>query len=102
LIRRKAGVVSSLDEALDEPRAQIWLRPHPGVDLQHGRVAAARIGVAGRPAEHLRPVPGQPLNVLGMSGVGERMIQHRIVEAALVMGGGESQESRVAAGELKQ
>jgi hypothetical protein len=73
----------------------------PGVDLEHRRVPAERLRVACGTPEHLGPVVRQPLHVQWVSRVGEGMVQHRVLEAPLVVGGGQRQESGLPAGELE-
>lgn len=60
-----------------------------------------QVRVAGRTPEDLRPVGSQVLDVLGIDAMGERVVQLRILEAALVMRRSKCQEGGVPAGELK-
>jgi hypothetical protein len=97
----KAGIVGRLHEAGDEALAQILVGSLAGVDAEHRRVTAERLREALRTSEHLGRVVGQSLDVLGLPTVGERVIQHRVVESPLMMRGGEGQEPRLAARELE-
>ena len=94
-------IVGRLHEAGDEALPQILIGSLAGVDAEHPRVTAERLRVAVRTPEHLGPVVRQPLDVLGVAGVGERVVQHRVVETALVMRGGERQEGRLPPGQLE-
>ena len=69
------------------------------MDAEHERIVATRLGVGGRAPEHLGPVAGQSLDVLGMPGMRERMVEERILQAPLVVCRGERKEGRLAAGE---
>jgi hypothetical protein len=71
------------------------------MNFEHPRVTAIRLGVAGRTTEDLGPVVGQPLDMLRIAGVGERVVQLRILKAALVGGCGQGKEGLVAAGEFE-
>ena len=97
----QARVIGGLDETPDEPVPDVALGPGAGVHGEHRWLAAAGLRVAGGPAEHLRPVARQPLHVLGMTGMGERVVQHRIGQAALVVSSGEGEERGLAARELE-
>ena len=52
-------------------------------------------------AEHLRPIGGKSFNVLGVDAVREGVVQLGVLEAALVVRGGQRKEGGVAAGELE-
>ena len=54
-------------------------------------MTAERSRVALRTSEHLGPVVGQTLDVVGVAGVGERVVQDRVFETTLMMRGGERQ-----------
>ncbi len=62
---------------------------------------STRFGIARRAAKDLGPVAGQPLDVLRVPWMRERMVQLRVLKAPLVVSSGESQESRLAAGEVE-
>lgn len=98
----KPGVISGADEAVHEPAAQVAHVSIAGVQLQQCRMVAARLGVGGRPAHHLGPISGQPLDVLRAPGMRERMVELGILQAALVVGRCQGEESRLAPGEGKQ
>ena len=79
------------------------MSPLPACMRRTPRLVAAGLRVAGRPAQHLRPVGRQPLDVLGvLAGMRERVVELRVGEAARVVRGGEGEEGRLAAGELEQ
>ena len=94
-------IICGSNEAFDKPPSEIALRSRPGVEFEHRRLPAARLRIKWRPAEYLRPVTGQPLDVLRMARVRKRVVQFGVVETALVVGGRESQESGLAAGKLE-
>jgi hypothetical protein len=60
-----------------------------------------RLRESGWAPEDLRPVGGQPLDMLGVDPMGERVAQFGVLKAALVMGGGKGEEGLLAAGELE-
>jgi hypothetical protein len=55
------------------------------VDAEHPRLSAERLRVSGRTTEYFRPIRRQLLEMPRITGVRERMIQDRIVQAALVV-----------------
>ena len=97
----KAGIVSRLHEAGDEASPKVVVSSLPGVDAEHRRVPAERLRVTRRTPKHLRPVVGQPLDVMGVTRVGEGMGEHGVLKAPLMVRGGERQEGRLPAGELE-
>ena len=71
--------------------------------LQDGCLIAARLRERGRTAQHLRPVGGQPLDVVRMLvGMREGMVELGVLQAARVVRRGKGQKRGLAAGELKQ
>jgi hypothetical protein len=70
------------------------------MNAQHARMSIRYLALAGWPAQHFGPVVGQPLHVLRVSGVGERVIQHRIFKASFVMSRRQPQKRGPAPGEL--
>jgi hypothetical protein len=68
---REAGIIGCLHEAGDETSSEIFAGSLAGMDAEHRRVAAEVFRIAWRAPEHLRPVVGEPLDVLGVAGVGK-------------------------------
>jgi hypothetical protein len=91
-IVRKIRVVRRRHEAGDKAAAQVVVRARIGVQIKHLGIAGAGLGVARRPTEHLSPVTGQPFDVLRMSRMGERVVQHRVLQAPLVVRGDQLEE----------
>lgn len=83
------GVVGGQHEALYKAIAEVGFGALAGMDTEHGRVAATGFGELWRTAEHLGPVAGQPLDVLRVPWVRERVIQHWVGETPFVVCGGE-------------
>lgn len=73
-----------------------------GVDGNHPGVAAAIVRKAPGPTENLGPVICQPLDVLWVARMGERMVEHRIGKAALMMRGRQRQKRRFTAREFEE
>lgn len=102
-IVRKLRIVERVDEAVDEPLAEVTHVAVAGMRPENARLVTARLRVRRRSAQHLGPVRGETLDVLGMLVVvGERMIELGIRQAARVMGSRESEEGFFPAGELVQ
>jgi hypothetical protein len=97
----QARVGGGLDEAPDEPMPEVIFGALASVDGKHRGVPAAFGGVGRRAAKDLGPVVSQPLHVIGVTRVGERVVELRVGQAPLVMGGGEREERGRAARELK-
>ena len=87
----KARVVNRLIETGKETSPEVVVRAGAGVLLKHGRVSTEG-AVLGWPAEHFTQVAREPLQVLGVTRMGEGMIEDGIGEAAGIEGGGERQE----------
>ena len=80
-------VVERANETLEEPFAEIAHVAVTGMHREDSGLIAAGLRVARRPAEHLGPVRGQALDVLGMLiVVGERVVELGIRETSSVMG----------------
>lgn len=71
------------------------------MELEHRRVVSTQLGIERRSSEHLGPVPRQPLDVLRVTGMRERVVEHGVVETAPVMSRGQRQECVLAAGVLE-
>jgi len=84
-------------EAVPEVLSSSLTRMH----AEHRRMAAVRLGVVLWTTEHLGPVGGQPLHMLGIHAVGERVAELRILQAAFVKCGREGKERRLSARELE-
>ena len=91
-------VVEGSLKAADEALAEIAHVAVAGVHAQQPRLAPAAIRVRGRPARHLRPVGGEPLDVLRvLVGARERVLELGVGEAAPVVRPGHGEERVVAA-----
>jgi hypothetical protein len=102
-IVRKLRIVERVDEAVDKPVAEVTHVAVAGMHPENARLVTARLRVGRRPAQHLGPVRGETLDVLGMLVVvGERMIELWIRQTARVMSSRESEEGFFPAGELEQ
>lgn len=97
----QARIIGGLHEAADKALSKLFFCALAGVDAEHRRMTAARLRVAGRATEHFGPVARQSLHVIGMSGVRERVVQNRVLQAPLVVRSCECQERRLAARELE-
>ena len=64
-------------------------------------MSAGRLRVVRRSAKNLSPVASQSLDVLGMSGMEERVTQHWVLQAPLVVCSGKREKCWLAASELK-
>lgn len=78
-------VIRGLHETCDEAVADVAVRTLTGMDGDHPGVTTALVGKAPRPTEYLGPVVAQPLHMLWVARVGERMVQDGVGEAALMM-----------------
>jgi hypothetical protein len=97
------GVVGRADEAVHEAPAQIGHVPHAGVQVHHGGLVAALSRVRRWAAHDLRPVGGEPLDVLGvLTWMGERVVQLGVRQAPRMVRGGQREEGRFPACELIQ
>jgi len=98
----KVCVIGCPDETFDKAIAQVVICALPGMHVQHARLPATGLGEARRAAEYLGPVTGQSFDVLGMAQMRERVTQHGILQAPLVVRRGQREERRLAAGEFEQ
>ena len=71
------------------------------MQFEHETPVAALPRVPVGAAEHLGPVVGEALDVIWVHTVLERVTQHGIPQAPLVMGGGQREERRLATGDLE-
>jgi hypothetical protein len=74
-IFRQAGVVCSMDEAVDEAISHIARGAHSRVQEEHAGLAIRRLCIRRWTTEHLTPVPRQPLYVIGMARMREGVVQ---------------------------
>ena len=81
--------------------AEVGFRSCAGMELQHGGLPATQLRVMGRTAKDFGPIAGETLDVFGMPGVRKRVVQYGVLQAALMVGSGQSQESRLAAGKIE-
>ena len=96
VVRGQAGVLERLVEAGDRPPIHVVVLAVAGVEADDKRLVAERAGVGRRPAERLRPVGGQPLGVVGLEAVAERVTDDGVGENPGVPGLGETQDPGVA------
>src|SRR5487761_1160057 len=93
-------VVDGLHEAGNKARAEIVAGALAGMDADHRRVAAVRVGVAGGSTEDLGPVVCQPLDMLGVAGLGERVVELRICKASFMQRRRQGDKGGIPAREL--
>jgi hypothetical protein len=98
---REPDVICGSYEALHKTVSQVAFSTCPGMKLEHGRLPTTRTGKARRAAKDLGPVAGQSLDVLWVPGVREGVVQDRVVQATLMVSGGEGQKGGLAAGKLE-
>jgi hypothetical protein len=94
-------VICGLHEAVDEAITEIVIRSHPSVDLQHAGLSFGCIRVAIWSAKYLSPVPRQTLDMIRMTRMGKRMVEHRVVQAPLVVSGRKPQKGGCSTGEFE-
>jgi hypothetical protein len=87
----KARVVNRLIKTSKETSPEVVVRAGAGVLLEHCRVSTEGAVLRG-PAEHFTQVAREPLEMLGVTRMGEGMIENGIGEAPSIEGGGERQE----------
>jgi hypothetical protein len=63
-------------------------------------MAAARFGVIRGTSEYFSPIDGQPLDVIGVARMRERVTEDRILQTPLVVRGRESEKGSIATSEL--
>lgn len=95
-------VIGGPHEAGDEAFAKVTMRPLAGVDADHPGVTAALARKPLRPTENLGPIGGKPLDVPGVTGMGEGMAQDGVGKAALMMRRRQRQKGGITARELEQ
>jgi hypothetical protein len=99
-ITRKARIIRGLDETSDEALPKIIICALAGMDIEHLRVTAARLRVCGRASEDFSPIAGQPLDVIGVARMRERVTEDGILQTALVVRGREREKCSLASSEL--
>ena len=104
-VGRQAGAVEGVTTKQWRKRlprsASACVRACRSATRRSGRPRLLRVG--GGTAEDLGPVGRQPFEMLGVfPRMGERVVQFRVLQASDVMGGGQGQESRLAASELEE
>jgi hypothetical protein len=76
-------VINGLIKTGNEARREIVIGTGTRVNRQHRGVPAERRVRCGT-AEHLTEISGESSKVLGMTLMGERMIEHRVGETSIV------------------
>jgi hypothetical protein len=71
------------------------------VDLDRGGLATIGIGIGGRATECLSPVSGEPLDMLGMESVAERMGDHVVGHHPTMPGIGKTAQAVAASGRFE-
>ncbi len=81
-VHGQLGVIGGAVKAAEEALSKITHIPVARVHSQDGGLVATRLRIGGRPAHDLRPVGGQPLDVLRvLVGMRERMVELGVLHA---------------------
>src|SRR5690348_998071 len=78
LVCHQPHIAQGLVEAGDRPAVHLLVRAVAAMDPHYRRLIAIATGVAGRPAERLGPIRGEPLAVLRMEPMAERVADYLI------------------------
>jgi len=75
----KSGIVNRLHEAGNEAIPQVVIGLHAGMQRHHAGLAIGTLAEERRTAEHFGPVLAQTLDMIGMTRMGERVLQDGIL-----------------------
>jgi quercetin dioxygenase-like cupin family protein len=95
LVVSKADVGQRLIETGDRPMVHLLMRTIAAVDPHHRGLVAVSNRVGGRPPKCLGPVGGEPLGVLGVKAVAERVAHHLVRHDVGVPGVGQTKQAKV-------
>ena len=91
-------VDQGLIEASDRPAVHVIVRPVAAVNPHHGCLVPVGLRISGGTPERLRPIGGQPLGVVGLVSVAERVADHVVGQDPGVPGGGQAKQAVGTAG----
>src|SRR5689334_12850999 len=93
-------IVEGLVEAGGRPAVHRLVPAVAAMDADYRRLVPVDTGVAGRPAERLGPIRGEPLAVLRMEPMAERVADHLIGHPPAVPRLSQAEQALAATGRL--